>query len=95
MTDKPELEFVNDWSELERAAEVLKEHLAWYDQLSHADPLDDNPELVWAMDVLVDYVPRLLTQYASLLETSYALVEGWEAYAKVNAPTGILVPDRR
>ena len=80
-TTSGEVQFVNDWSELERAVEVLAGHALYTD--------DYGP----AMATVVEYVPRLLTQYASLLELSLTLTEGWEQYASLQAPTGLYLPD--
>lgn len=76
-----EIEFVNDWSELEAAIEKIDD---FHDRYTEWD--DD------AWRVITHYVPRLLTQYASLLETSFALTEGWEKYVEVNPPTGLYLP---
>jgi hypothetical protein len=86
MSDKPALEFVNDWSELEAAVEWLVEN-------------HNNPDLPAsredAVQTVAKYVPRLLTQYASLVELSFALTEGWEQYATLQKPTGLYLPDHR
>jgi hypothetical protein len=86
-----QLEFVNDWSELEAAVE-------WYRSIRDAGPGEFNewnPEGEHALSVIVDYVPRLLTQYAKLVELSFALTEGWEQYATLQAPSGLYLPDHR
>lgn len=75
-----QLEFVNDWSELEAAIEVIASE-DWGNSLSYT------------MRVIAEYVPRLLTQYASLVELSFALTEGWEQYASLQPPTGLYLPD--
>lgn len=80
MTD---LEFVNDWSELEEAVRYLKQWAM------------DEPSDTHTIDVIVDYVPRLLTQYASLLELSLTLTGSWEEYARLNPPSGLHLPDHR
>lgn len=88
---EPEIEFVNDWSELERAVE-------WYRTIRDKGPGEFNewnPEGEHALNVIVDYVPRLLTQYANLVELSFALTEGWEQYASLQGPTGLYLPDHR
>ena len=95
MTDA--VEFVNDWSELEKSLAVIKAEDFNDPDLGEWDC--SGPHMSWeaedALTVITQYVPRLLTQYASLLETSFALVEGWEAYAQVNKPSGLFVPDHR
>lgn len=73
------LEFVNDWSELENCVNVMSNWAV-------------EPDFQWIVDVIVDYVPRLLTQYANLVELSFALTEGWETYATLNAPSGLYLP---
>lgn len=99
-----EIEFVNDWSELEEAVQLVHDtfHSCWYEwQLTSPPPdayyLDinsaDEAEVWEAVKVIKDYVPRLLTQYAKLVELSFALTEGWETYATLNAPTGLYLPD--
>jgi hypothetical protein len=84
-----ELEFVNDWSELEAAVETLNKTTH-----QNAWQRDDNEHL-GAIAVLLTYVPRLLTQYAKLVELSFALTEGWEQYATLQPPTGLYMPDHR
>jgi hypothetical protein len=88
-----QLEFVNDWSELEAAVSLMRETQEWYNSLEYYDQQDMNPEMAHALSVIVDYVPRLLTQYAKLVELSFALTEGWETYATLNAPSGLYLPD--
>ena len=85
MSDKPALEFVNDWSELEGAIYLLTHEPETY------DPEDYDA----ALDTIRTYVPRLLTQYANLVELSFALTEGWEQYATLQKPTGLYLPDHR
>ncbi len=80
MTDQ--LEFVNDWSELENCVNIMSN---W----------SVEPDSQWVVDVIVDYVPRLLTQYAKLMELSFVLTEGWEQYAQLNTPTGLYLPNHR
>jgi len=80
MTD---LEFVNDWSELEDAIYLL----------THEPETYDHEDYDAALATIGTYVPRLLTQYASLLETSFALTEGWKAYVEANPPKGLYLPD--
>lgn len=77
-----QLEFVNDWSELENCVNIMSN---W----------SVEPDSQWVVDVIVDYVPRLLTQYANLVELSFALTEGWEQYASLQGPTGLYLPDHR
>lgn len=95
------LQFVNDWSELERAVEILYGEFFCADGTpgTYVDLINDElvPELdVWkAVETIKTYVPRLLTQYANLVELSFALTEGWETYATLNAPTGLYLPDNR
>lgn len=93
MTQTTDLEFVNDWSELEAAAARLGE-LAGQDYVDIAhgyDPEEDDDFA--AMAAVAKYVPRLLTQYANLVELSFALTEGWETYATLNTPSGLYLPD--
>lgn len=80
--DKPALEFVNDWSALEQAIGYL----------CACEGCNDGG---YAVEVIRDYVPRLLTQYASLLELSFALTEGWDQYAAHTPPTGLYLPEHR
>lgn len=80
-----EIEFVNDWSELEEA-------LAWLSEYGTEDTPLTNQQ---AIDAILLYVPRLLTQYANLVELSFALTEGWEQYATLQGPTGLYLPDHR
>lgn len=79
---EPGIEFVNDWSELENCVNIMSN---W----------SVEPDSQWVVDVIVDYVPRLLTQYANLVELSFALTEGWEQYATLQGPTGLYLPDHR
>lgn len=93
-TDKPAIEFVNDWEPLERAVALLKENAD--DQGSYyAQPWVQSSEAEWVFSVFVEFVPRLLTQYASLLELSFALTEGWDQYAAHTPPTGLYLPEHR
>lgn len=86
----PDLEFVNDWSELEEAVRYLKEEdLMYYDGTGPTLTAEEK------INVIVEYVPRLLTQYANLVELSFALTEGWEHYASLQGPTGLYLPDHR
>lgn len=85
------LQFVNDWSELEAALDYWNSN----PDPIHPDELDLDTEAWQSINVITKYVPRLLTQYATLLETSFALVEGWEQYAQLNTPTGLYLPDHR
>lgn len=89
---EPEIEFVNDWSELEAAVAELQDSIEAH---QYCDP--DYCDTWWVMDMkpIVDFVPRLLTQYANLVELSFALTEGWETYATLNAPSGLYLPDNR
>jgi hypothetical protein len=94
MTD---LEFVNDWSELEAAIAELKEILNGHAECD-PDYCDIDVDLLAfkpAAEVINTYVPRLLTQYAKLVELSFALTEGWEQYATLQAPSGLYLPDHR
>lgn len=89
-----ELEFVNDWSELEAAVILLANQDLldpgnWYTDVRLSD------EAQAAIDAVIKYVPRLLTQYANLVELSFALTEGWEHYASLQGPTGLYLPDHR
>jgi phytoene dehydrogenase-like protein len=84
MTDS--IEFVNDWSELEAA-------VAWLVEYSDDPDLPTSRE--HAVQTVAKYVPRLLTQYAKLVELSFALTEGWETYATLNPPSGLHLPDHR
>jgi hypothetical protein len=87
-----EIEFVNDWSELEAAIVDLKDLID-----AHAECTPDYCDMPWVQDFapIVDYVPRLLTQYASLLELSFTLTGSWEEYARLNPPSGLHLPDHR
>lgn len=76
----PEIQLINDWAELHEAVEELS-----------AEGLDFGYQSE-AIRTVLDLVPRLLTQYDSLLETSYALTEGWEAYVKANPPSRLYLP---
>lgn len=82
MTQTTELEFVNDWSELENCVNIMSNWAV-------------EPDSQWVVDVIVEYVPRLLTQYASLLELSFTLTGSWEEYARLNPPSGLHLPDHR
>lgn len=88
------IKFVNDWSELEVAVAALKEnaddHGSYYQ-----DPWVLSYEAEHVFWVITEYVPRLLTQYANLVELSFALTEGWEHYASLQGPTGLYLPDHR
>lgn len=81
------IKFVNDWSELEAAVADLKSHIGCAEE----DCLIDRDSL----RTVSEYVPRLLTQYANLVELSFALTEGWEHYASLQGPTGLYLPDHR
>jgi hypothetical protein len=91
MTQTTELEFVNDWSELENAVDFYRS----IHDLGPGEFNEVNPGATHALSVIVDYVPRLLTQYASLLELSLTLTEGWEQYASLQQPKGLYLPDHR
>jgi hypothetical protein len=92
MSEPTSIEFVNDWSELEAAVADLAELIS-----AHAECEPDYCDTPFIRDyqVIVDYVPRLLTQYANLVELSFALTEGWEQYATLQKPTGLYLPDHR
>jgi hypothetical protein len=98
MTD---LEFVNDWSELEAAVNLLKTHeLLDYEYCECDQPCNGGHAYMPygvedAVATIVEYVPRLLTQYAKLVELSFALTEGWEQYVTLQGPSGLYVPDNR
>lgn len=95
MTTPNEIEFVNDWSELEAAVAAIRE------DLHHPGTCDNSLCQTcrgWyskELSVFAEYVPRLLTQYANLVELSFALTEGWEQYASLQGPTGLYLPDHR
>ena len=89
---EPEIEFVNDWSSLEWAVSHLVNEELYADR---SGPSVISERTYEAIDVIGHYVPRLLTQYANLVELSFALTEGWEQYVKVQAPTGLYLPDHR
>jgi hypothetical protein len=85
-----EAEFVNDWSELEAAVDMV----CAMSESRYVDILPEDPE--WeAFKVVVEYVPRLLTQYAKLLELSYVLTDLVEKQNALNTPTGLYLPDHR
>ena len=87
-----ELEFVNDWTELEAAVELIKNLF----NHTYVDIQDDYDQECWqAVDTISEYVPRLLTQYANLVELSFALTEGWEQYATLQGQSGLDLPDHR
>lgn len=87
-----EIQFVNDWSELEAAVADLTDEIE-----AHSLCDRDHCDMWWVHDLapIVEYVPRLLTQYAKLVELSFALTEGWEQYASLQAPSGLYLPDHR
>lgn len=87
-----QLEFVNDWSELELAVDHLVNGELYEEPYG---PSALSTETYDAIDVIRRYVPRLLTQYANLVELSFALTEGWEHYASLQGPTGLYLPDHR
>lgn len=91
MTDQ--LEFVNDWSELDQALADLDG--PWGSSCGCCSSEEDDNTHYEAVKIVLKYVPRLLTQYASLVELSFALTEGWEQYAQLNTPTGLYLPDHR
>lgn len=92
-----QLEFVNDWSELEEAVAELQLIMEQHDGCDpdYCDIGIDMLNFKPYAQVIREYVPRLLTQYANLVELSFALTEGWEAYATLNAPSGLYLPDMR
>lgn len=75
-----ELQFVNDWSELENCVNIMSNWAV-------------EPDSQWVVDVIVDYVPRLLTQYANLLELSYALTAAVEALEVGRTASGLILPE--
>lgn len=83
--------FVNDWSELEAALLALKEnaddHGSYYQ-----DPWLQSSEAEHVFWVITEYVPRLLTQYAKLLELSYVLTDLVEKQNAHRTPEGIYLP---
>jgi len=81
MTDS--IEFVNDWSELEEA-------VAWLVEYSSDQDLPESRE--HAVQTVAKYVPRLLTQYAKLLELSYVLTDLVEAQNAHRTPEGLYLP---
>lgn len=90
-----EIEFVNDWSELESALYWLRGFLSIQEELRKDERTDlgFSQEFYDQLHRLEVFVPRLLTQYANLVELSFALTEGWETYATLNAPSGLYLPD--
>lgn len=99
MTQTTDLAFVNDWSELEWALHEVATEMHSDEYLYDCDLAEDcrwcPSEYKKVLSVFTEYVPRLLTQYANLVELSFALTEGWETYATLNAPTGLYLPDNR
>jgi hypothetical protein len=75
---------VNDWSELKTAVHFLHsvDLTAW----------EIVPEINEAVETIYDYVPRLLAQYASLLEASFALTDAWEQANQNRTPEGLYLP---
>ena len=91
---EPQVELINDWADLHRAVELLKENAD--DQGSYyADSWVGSSEAEWVFAVFVDLVPRLLTQYDSLLEMSYVLADLVEKQHELAPPTGLYLPDHR
>lgn len=92
MTD---VAFVNDWSELEAATVWLHSFLEIQEELRKDETTDlgFSQEFYNQLSAFVDYVPRLLTQYASLLELSFTLTESWEKHAALQPKTGLYLPD--
>lgn len=96
-----ELEFVNDWGVLEAAINVLMDptNFGQYDDNELGEGDCDghhvSEDVLTSLWVIKQYVPRLLTQYANLVELSFALTEGWEQYVKVQAPSQLYLPDHR
>lgn len=78
-----DIQFVNDWSELEAAIYLL----------THEPETYDHGDYDAALATIGTYVPRLLTQYASLLELSYVLTDLVEKQNALNTPTGLYLPD--
>lgn len=97
MTQTTDLEFVNDWTELEAAVLELKEILDGHTACDpdHCDIGTDMMSFRPEAEAIITYVPRLLTQYANLVELSFALTEGWEQYASLQKPSGLYLPDNR
>ena len=91
--DKPTLEFVNDWGELERAVEALRPFIGldYIDEtLGYNDEFDG---FMAALPVVVKYVPALLEQFSQLFELSESLTAAWEAFSKGLTPAGLVLPD--
>lgn len=87
------IEFVNDWSELEAAVAVLREDL--HEPLTCDNSLCQGCRGSYSKElrVFMEYVPRLLTQYAKLLELSYVLTDLVEKQNALTPPTGLYMPD--
>lgn len=93
-----EVEFVNDWSELESALSRLtmgdlleQDPCECYDQCYGHDafmPMN----VVEAIDVITEYVPRLLQQYTELLRLSFTLTDAWDAEHAHRSPQGLIIP---
>lgn len=96
--EKPALEFVNDWSELEAAVAEISSLFIREDgsDTEYVDILPSWEGEAWkAAHVIKEYVPRLLTQYASLLEMSYLLTDLVKEQLDAAPKAGLYVPDHR
>ena len=83
MTD---IEFVQDWAELEEAVKTLAGY-DFYDSVTQ--------DVEYAVATIKDYVPRLLTQYASLLEMSFELTDLVKEQLDAAPKSGLYLPDHR
>ena len=90
----PELRFVNDWTPLEEAVQILKKEDPYNMDLGEWDcnsaHYDDFTEE--AIDTVVKYVPRLIEAYSQLMELSLNMTQAWEYMTQNRTPEGIYIP---
>lgn len=97
MTQKTEVQFVNDWSELESAISELKEILDGHSGCDpdHCDIGTDMMSFRPEAEAIITYVPKLLTQYATLLEMSFELTDLVKEQIDAAPAKGLYLPNHR
>lgn len=90
-----EIEFVDDWSPLKEAINILSDPSNFGEDHGEFDcngmhHSEDVSEAIW---VVKRYVPALIEQYSKLLELSFMLTEAWDMANQNKTPSGLIVEE--